>query len=967
MAEYTSENVLRSFERLHTSTGVEAAKQDQWLRRWATSPHMWPIALDLIKRSGNRTVQFYCIQAIQTRIFSPSWDALSTEAQTAVLKDLLAFVTMFSRRMQEAPDSNIRRNLKLILKSSCECVTRVALLSIPKKWPNVVGDLFSQFGQIRDGVDTRLALLLLLKSLATPLDTYTTLPIEQRQAAEAYLKRSPDVFHILDEYLKLDFLVESALNCLSAWIAYPSALEQLVETKIIQRTSSLEALKSENFCSAACEFLSNVLQMNEIGSAPRVTELIAKQILALQPFIQELVKLGQFDMTEAYCGLLVSLAEEQPDQFVEFQDQSLQLVETLLLFGSHPSPEILSKTFDGFESISKHLESTVIGSSSTVRLFQQVFLKLLGFIRIHCQLERTTDSDTEDFRQGDAGTGLDIIWDHLGGKLFCESLLHTLQEQITNQHPPSHMEATIHCLNLMKASFAPEHDQYIASLFKLLEHLPLAAVSGSVFDLIGGCSAWLQRNPNPYIIGCIQFIMRGLSADSVSISMSASKSLLHLSRDCRVPLASIYEKLRSACDRIVQIQAWRSESREIMLESLSYIVGVLPPSVAGEQFNSLMSTVLQRIHRLVTREAKSAEVAQLLDEQLLVYYKMLKAASVPLPGQKVAPCMETLLRQPTQVHPFHGTFKATFGMLGAIVTDFGSSAKVYERVCALIRCWLAAFGDRRVFPPRGNVAPFFVNKLGELLTLVAQWYIAHPMHPTCGLSVLTIAANRFGSYEPVQPVMKTILDRVVEVTLELLRTQPRTLPKHCTDLYSLTTQMVLNIPAAILPHPTFEHLYKFAVSALMMQESPQAIKAMLQFFQSLTLPAQSQEWQEVLNGMLVQKYGYSITETLVSCIAGSLQMSSIPLLAQVLFSLAILHGNGLRVWLRAVLEKTPITLDQHTKADFYQKIFMMSERIVERVRKPGQSTFTELVAARAYVTPFLRLVQAFAQHARRVA
>jgi len=51
---------------------------------------------------------------------------------------------------------------------------------------------------------------------------------------------------------------------------------------------------------------------------------------------------------------------------------------------------------------------------------------------------------------------------------------------------------------------------------------------------------------------------------------------------------------------IDQIQAWRSESREIMLESLSYIVGVLPPSVAGEQFNSLMSTVLQRIHRLGT-------------------------------------------------------------------------------------------------------------------------------------------------------------------------------------------------------------------------------------------------------------------------------------------------------------------------------------------------------------------------------
>jgi hypothetical protein len=33
-----------------------------------------------------------------------------------------------------------------------------------------------------------------------------------------------------------------------------------------------------------------------------------------------------------------------------------------------------------------------------------------------------------------------------------------------------------------------------------------------------------------YIIGCIQFIMRGLSADAPSICMSASRSLLQLSR-----------------------------------------------------------------------------------------------------------------------------------------------------------------------------------------------------------------------------------------------------------------------------------------------------------------------------------------------------------------------------------------------------------------------------------------------------
>jgi hypothetical protein len=84
-------------------------------------------------------------------------------------------------------------------------------------------------------------------------------------------------------------------------------------------------------------------------------------------------------------------------------------------------------------------------------------------------------------------------------------------------------------------------------------------------------------------------------------------------------------------------------------------------------------------------------------------------------------------------------------------------------------------------------------------------------------------------------------------------------------------------------------------------------------------------------------------------------------------STATHSSAGLREWLPLVLKKTPITLDQQTKSEFCHKLFVMTERILARVRKPGQTPFAELVAARAYVKPFLLLVHSFAQHARRVA
>ncbi|KAH9473766.1 hypothetical protein MJO29_000822 [Puccinia striiformis f. sp. tritici] len=874
---------------------------NQWLQSFQKTDEAW-VTSDVILKTQEAPIEckLFAAQTFRAKI-TFDLDQLP-EPHRLQLRDSL--ITALSQ------DSII--SSKIILVQLCLSLADLAL-QLPE-WPTVITDLIDRFGK-----DPRTVPIL--------LEFLTVFPQEIIGNSKIKLTNqwsTPEIAQLvpntLSMYLGAQGITTSIksqiFHCLSSWLRAGEIQSSTAGSQFILGCA-FSALEDDTLFEPAVDFIVDLIhETQEIDESMSVIQLILSFLIALQP------KLAQDredpDKMRGYCRIYVEAGEWYTPLILRHPETFLPIVLAIRSCCDHEDLEVVGITLNFWYRLSKGLRRK--REDANAKPLLEIYSSLMETIIRHLHYPDDPSSqvgqEADDFRRfrHDIGDTLKDCCYVLGASVCLKRSYDIIVQALSSGSTVKwqDLEAPLFSMRTMGAEVDPQDDGVLPMIMDIIPRLPAhPKIRYATILVLCRYTEWTNLHPDgiPYQL---QYISSGFEDPTQEVRLAAAQAMKFLCRDCAQHLVTYLPQLHSFYQNM-SLTLGQDDMNEVSA-AIAHIIAGLPAPQGSAAMSTFCMPLVEGLHNIAHRKQPPTKQVQQNVSDLLERLDTFLSIINKLEGDLPSDCVKTM--------------GEIWSVISEILEQYGSSIKLSERVCALIRRGLTFYGQA-CLPLIGSIlekvtSGFEASGCSSYLWITSKVISGFPdLNDPALLSAMKIAFERQSSRvfplasEGNASSISDVIDDYIHLLSSLMDNQAEILissncfhqsfPIVLTSLEFFDPEPIftsLNYIRQILGHSSLELQSTSSAPTSGNGEGKSAIMTTTNKANIQTDQAEYQLFVQSIKQLIVQN-GYLLTEVLLRRTLTDFPEDSLSLVIILFRLLSDFFPMELATWVPSVIERLP--------------------------------------------------------------
>lgn len=562
------------------------------------------------------------------------WENLNFEFQTALRTMLLTKLAHFSK------------GPPIILSQLSLAIARIAIFSIPTKWPTLFDD-FLAFSKDEQMVFAFLEVMRIL------IEEWSRVSGQVKARTKEFMNvLTQRLVPILLDYLLIDnrdleSLKKSALKCLNPYIEHvPIELyERIVEANVLLLIHDVTT-----YGSTVVEILTNIMQSGKLFRYPKTLYKIIECTSRLIPLARELLERNDEHDIASLCHLFSVIGEYHSNFLIEHKEVSHSIISLLMAYTAYEDFSISALTFQFWYEF--HEVCTNSLDPEVEEAYKPIFLQLIRTLEKQCAhpvipMHEDDLYEFDSFRS-ECGDAILNCYNVLG-----EACLMTLSEDLKHfiEILPSQQENQyLYYRNLIEANLylwkhiteaiGSQELAYVQRILELYPSFPKDSIllHDTSLRLLGDIAEHLKGN-DALIMKVLSFILPCFQQSSLSSAVSHAFNELCMANP-KTLVQHIHDIYTTVSPVLLNLSLLE---RVKVVRGMAYMGYHLPFGEAQAFLMTLLDPFVSRLMATINSEGfkNSDELIFVEDMEILT-----------------AACCDA--EDSIEEHPFEGVFKAFF-------------------------------------------------------------------------------------------------------------------------------------------------------------------------------------------------------------------------------------------------------------------------------------------------------------------
>lgn len=676
---------------------------NEWLQSFQKTDEAW-ITADLVLKSPEAPIEckLFAAQTFRSKI-TFDLDQLPVTHRLPLRDSLLNALTQ-----------NSIRSSKVVLVQLCLSLADLAL-QLPE-WPNVVADLIEKLGKDPQTVPILLEFL-------------TVFPQEIVGNSKINITnqwRSPELTQLVPNTLAMYLGAQGITTsiraqifiCLSAWLRAGEILSSAAGSPFILG-SVFSGLEDDSLFDSAVDFIVALIhETQEVEENMQLIEQILSYLIALQPkLIQDR---DDGDKMRGYCRIYVEAGEWYTPLILSHPETFLPLVQAIRSCCDYDDLEIVGITFNFWYRLSKGLYRK--REDANMKPLLDIYSSLVETIIRHLHYPDDPSSqvgqEADDFRRfrHDIGDTLKDCCHVLGASVCLKRSYDIIVQALSSGSSVKwqDIEAPLFSMRTMGAEVDLQDDSVLPLIMDIIPRLPAhPKIRYATILVLCRYTEWTNLHPDG-IPFQLQYISSGFEDTAQEVRLAAAQAMKFLCRDCADHLVSYLPQLHSFYQNM-SLTLGQEDMNEVSA-AIAHIIGSLRAAEAASAMYTFCMPLVERLHNIAAQKLQPSKQVQQNIADLLERLDTFLSIINELDGDLPPECIKSM--------------SETWGVIAGILEYYGSSIKLSERICAVIRRGLT-FYDQACLPLIGSVlekvtAGFEVSGCSSYLWITSKIACAFP-------------------------------------------------------------------------------------------------------------------------------------------------------------------------------------------------------------------------------------------------
>ncbi|EFP74390.1 uncharacterized protein PGTG_00346 [Puccinia graminis f. sp. tritici CRL 75-36-700-3] len=761
---------------------------NQWLQSFQKTEQAW-VTSDVILKTQEAPIEckLFAAQTFRAKI-TFDLDQLP-EPHRLQLRDSL--LTALSQ------DSII--SSKIILVQLCLSLADLAL-QLPA-WPTVVTDLIEKFGKNPQTVPI---LLEFLTVFPQEIVGNQKIKILNQWSTPEIAQLVPNTLSMYLGAQGITTAIKTQIfHCLSSWLRAGEIQSSSAGTEFILGCA-FSALEDDSLFEAAVDFIVDLIhETQEIEESMPVIQLLLSFLIALQPKLTQ--DRDDPDKMRGYCRIYVEAGEWYTPLILRHPETFLPIVLAIRSCCDYDDLEVVGITFNFWYRLSKGLHRK--REDANAKPLLEVYSSLVETIIRHLHYPDDPSSqvgqEADDFRRfrHDIGDTLKDCCYVLGASVCLKRSYDIIVQALSSSSNVKwqDIEAPLFSMRTMGAEVDLKEDGILPMIMDIIPRLPAhPKIRYATILVLCRYTEWTNFHPDG-IPFQLQYISSGFEDPAQEVRLAAAQAMKFLCRDCSQHLVTYLPQLHSFYQNM-SLTLGQDDMNEVSA-AIAHIIAGLPAPQGAAAMSTFCMPLVEGLHNVAVRKQAPTKQVQQNVADLLERLDTFLSIINRLEGDLPADCLKTM--------------GEIWTVISEILGQYGSSIKLSERICALIRRGLTFYGPG-CLPLIGSVlekvtAGFEASGCSSYLWITSKVITAFPeLTDPNFLSAIKLAFERQSSR--VFPLtsqtdassISDVIDDYIHLLSSLMDNQPEILiPSSC---FHQSFPLVLTSLEFVDPEPVFTSL-----------------------------------------------------------------------------------------------------------------------------------------------------------------
>ncbi|KAA1106213.1 Nuclear import receptor [Puccinia graminis f. sp. tritici] len=761
---------------------------NQWLQSFQKTEQAW-VTSDVILKTQEAPIEckLFAAQTFRAKI-TFDLDQLP-EPHRLQLRDSL--LTALSQ------DSII--SSKIILVQLCLSLADLAL-QLPE-WPTVVTDLIEKFGKNPQTVPI---LLEFLTVFPQEIVGNQKIKILNQWSTPEIAQLVPNTLSMYLGAQGITTAIKTQIfHCLSSWLRAGEIQSSSAGTEFILGCA-FSALEDDSLFEAAVDFIVDLIhETQEIEESMPVIQLLLSFLIALQPKLTQ--DRDDPDKMRGYCRIYVEAGEWYTPLILRHPETFLPIVLAIRSCCDYDDLEVVGITFNFWYRLSKGLHRK--REDANAKPLLEVYSSLVETIIRHLHYPDDPSSqvgqEADDFRRfrHDIGDTLKDCCYVLGASVCLKRSYDIIVQALSSSSNVKwqDIEAPLFSMRTMGAEVDLKEDGILPMIMDIIPRLPAhPKIRYATILVLCRYTEWTNFHPDG-IPFQLQYISSGFEDPAQEVRLAAAQAMKFLCRDCSQHLVTYLPQLHSFYQNM-SLTLGQDDMNEVSA-AIAHIIAGLPAPQGAAAMSTFCMPLVEGLHNVAVRKQAPTKQVQQNVADLLERLDTFLSIINRLEGDLPADCLKTM--------------GEIWTVISEILGQYGSSIKLSERICALIRRGLTFYGPG-CLPLIGSVlekvtAGFEASGCSSYLWITSKVITAFPeLTDPNFLSAIKLAFERQSSR--VFPLtsqtdassISDVIDDYIHLLSSLMDNQPEILiPSSC---FHQSFPLVLTSLEFVDPEPVFTSL-----------------------------------------------------------------------------------------------------------------------------------------------------------------
>ncbi|KAA1115189.1 Nuclear import receptor [Puccinia graminis f. sp. tritici] len=688
---------------------------------------------------------------------------------------------------------------KIILVQLCLSLADLAL-QLPA-WPTVVTDLIEKFGKNPQTVPI---LLEFLTVFPQEIVGNQKIKILNQWSTPEIAQLVPNTLSMYLGAQGITTAIKTQIfHCLSSWLRAGEIQSSSAGTEFILGCA-FSALEDDSLFEAAVDFIVDLIhETQEIEESMPVIQLLLSFLIALQPKLTQ--DRDDPDKMRGYCRIYVEAGEWYTPLILRHPETFLPIVLAIRSCCDYDDLEVVGITFNFWYRLSKGLHRK--REDANAKPLLEVYSSLVETIIRHLHYPDDPSSqvgqEADDFRRfrHDIGDTLKDCCYVLGASVCLKRSYDIIVQALSSSSNVKwqDIEAPLFSMRTMGAEVDLKEDGILPMIMDIIPRLPAhPKIRYATILVLCRYTEWTNFHPDG-IPFQLQYISSGFEDPAQEVRLAAAQAMKFLCRDCSQHLVTYLPQLHSFYQNM-SLTLGQDDMNEVSA-AIAHIIAGLPAPQGAAAMSTFCMPLVEGLHNVAVRKQAPTKQVQQNVADLLERLDTFLSIINRLEGDLPADCLKTM--------------GEIWTVISEILGQYGSSIKLSERICALIRRGLTFYGPG-CLPLIGSVlekvtAGFEASGCSSYLWITSKVITAFPeLTDPNFLSAIKLAFERQSSR--VFPLtsqtdassISDVIDDYIHLLSSLMDNQPEILiPSSC---FHQSFPLVLTSLEFVDPEPVFTSL-----------------------------------------------------------------------------------------------------------------------------------------------------------------